>query len=123
MPHPKLRLLHILILLMWSSQASYGQKTIITGKAVNAKYSAAVLTSGGDMYYIDGLKAWSPDLFEKPIKVTGKLIIKKNVKEPEEISGRITSPTIKIIKRARVETLSDSTAFLYAFQFKTEWKL
>ena len=121
MPHSKLLLLHLAIVLIWSAQTTYGQKTIITGKAINAKYGAAVITSGGDLYYIDGLKEWNPDQFERSVKVTGKVKVINmgiGINHSEEIRGGITGPTIKIIKRARFQMLSDRTAFLSRFSIQ-----
>jgi hypothetical protein len=94
-------------MLVFNSNAMNSKDTIIMGKVNNAKYGAVVVTSNNDVYYIDKFKSWSSDYIDKPVMVKGKFVIKK-LKKTNVISGGITSPTIKIIKKPKIELFSDS---------------
>jgi hypothetical protein len=94
-------------MLICNAKTMYSQDTTITGKANNAKYGAVVVTSNDDIYYIDKLNSWSPDSIDKVVRITGKVVIKK-LKKTKVISGGITSPSIKIIRKPKIEYLSGS---------------
>jgi hypothetical protein len=94
-------------MLICNAKTMYSQDTTITGKANNAKYGAVVVTSNDDIYYIDKLNSWSPDSIDKVVRITGKAVIKK-LKKTKVISGGITSPSIKIIRKPKIEYLSGS---------------
>ncbi len=49
------------------------QPVIIKGIALNGKAGALVKSKEGEVYYIDGLSAWSTELINKQVTVTGKL--------------------------------------------------
>jgi hypothetical protein len=105
----KFYLVNVVLFLVVYSKALYGQDTTIVGKAVNAKYGALVVTTTEDGYYIDKLESWSPEMKEKTVRVTGKLIIKKIKKtKAKTISGRITGQEIKIIRRPKIQLVSST---------------
>jgi hypothetical protein len=90
--------------LVFNNQSMYAQDFIVTGKANNAKLGAVVVTEANEVYYIDKLEFWNSDFIDKTVKVTGKLIIKKT-KKTNLISGSVASPSIKLIKRPRIEVM------------------
>ena len=101
-------LLNLLLLLVFNSKMLHSQDTVILGKAQNAKYGAIVVSSNNDVYYIDKLASWSSGMYEKNVKVTGRFVVKKIKRKTNIISGGITGPEIKIIKKPKIQVLSDS---------------
>jgi len=59
-----------------------GQKITIFGIAKDAKGGAILLTSEKVPIYIKGLDYWSPELFDKQLKVTGVLKEEKFIPDP-----------------------------------------
>ena len=59
-----------------------GQKITIIGIAKDAKGGAVLLTSDKVPIYIKGLDSWSPELFNKQLKVTGMLKEEKFIPDP-----------------------------------------
>jgi hypothetical protein len=59
-----------------------GQKITILGIAKDAKGGAVILTSENVPIYIKGLDSWSPELFDKQLKVTGVLKEEKFIPDP-----------------------------------------
>lgn len=100
-------LVNLFLLLFINSKNLHSQDTIILGKAYNAKNGAIVVTSHETVYYIDNMKEWSPDFYEKPIKVIGKVVIKKLKKLKPGYAG-FTGTEIKIIKNAKIQVVPDS---------------
>lgn len=107
MSNAKLILLNLFVMLICNAKIMYSQDTTIIGKANNAKYGAVVVTSNDDVYYVDKLNSWSPDSIDKPVRIKGKVVIKK-LKKAKVNSGGITSPSIKVIKKPKIEFLSSS---------------
>lgn len=101
-------LLNVVFLLLFNCKMLYSQDTIIVGKAQNAKYGAIVVSSNSDVYYIDKLAFWSSVMYAKNVKVSGRLVVKKIKKKINTTSGGITGPEIKIIKKPKIQILSDS---------------
>jgi hypothetical protein len=101
----KLILLNLFVLLIFNAKTMYGQDTTITGKANNAKNGAVVVTANDEVYYIDKLSSWNPEYIDKPVRITGKVEIKK-IKKPKVISGGITAPSIKVIHKPKIEYLT-----------------
>jgi hypothetical protein len=50
------------------------QGNTITGLALNGKRGALIKTSEGEVFYIEGLSAWTSDINSKRVMVTGNLI-------------------------------------------------
>lgn len=96
----------VFVTLFINAPLVYSQNFIVTGKANNAKLGAVVVTESNEVYYIDKLEYWSSDFIEKTVRVTGKLVTKK-IEKADSISGGITSPSMKVIKRYSVEVVSD----------------
>ena len=61
---------------------SLGQKITILGIAKDAKGGAVLLTSDKEPIYIKGLDSWTPELFDKQLKVTGVLKEEKFIPDP-----------------------------------------
>jgi hypothetical protein len=97
----------LFFLLFFNVKKTNAQDSTISGKAVNAKYGAVIMTSNDHVYYINKLESWNPGILEKRIKVVGKIVTKK-LKKTDKAKGGITSPSIKIIKHPKIEVLSDS---------------
>ena len=106
----KVYLFKLLFLSVFNSTTLSSQDTIIIGKAINAKFGAIVVTPDDMGYYLDKLKSWSPEFYEKKVKVTGKLVtvhIKKQDNSTGTIKATIKGPYVYIIKRYKVELVSD----------------
>lgn len=102
----KIGLLSLFVMLVCNFKVIYSQDTTIVGKASNAKYGAVVITASNDVYYLDTLKSWSSQFINKSVKVSGRIITKK-IKKQKIISGTITSPNFKVIKKPKIEVLSN----------------
>jgi hypothetical protein len=77
------------------------QKIEVIGKAINAKAGAVVVTDDERVFYLDELDKWNENFYEKRVKVTGKLRIKKlKLRNGIEVRGEIEGPQ-KIIKRPK----------------------
>ena len=63
-------------------EKSIGQKITILGIAKDAKGGAILLTSEKVPIYIKGLDSWSPELYDKQLKVTGVLKEEKFIPDP-----------------------------------------
>lgn len=100
----KLTSLTLFVILLFNVKTMYAQDSTITGRAGNAKYGAVVVTADDKLYYIDKLTAWEPAHVNKPVRITGKIKIKK-LKQPKVSSGGIMAPSIKVIHKAKIEYL------------------
>jgi len=103
----KLTSLTLFVILLFNVKTMYAQDSTITGRAGNAKYGAVVVTADDKLYYIDKLTAWEPAHVNKPVKVTGKIKIKK-LKQPKVPSGGIMASSIKVIHKPKIEYLADA---------------
>jgi len=63
-------------------EKSIGLKITILGIAKDAKGGAVLLTSEKVPIYIKGLDSWSPELYDKQLKVTGVLKEEKFIPDP-----------------------------------------
>lgn len=103
-----LYLLNVVFLLVFNSAVLCSQDTVIVGKAHHAKYGAAVVSSHDQVYYIDKLASWSSDMYEKNVKVAGRIVVRRVKKRTNTISGSINGPDIKIIMNPKIQILPDS---------------
>jgi hypothetical protein len=58
------------------SSREVGSTVVIEGRADPAAAGAAVTTDDGEIYYIDGLDRWEPDVELKRVRVSGILRVR-----------------------------------------------
>lgn len=83
-------------------------KITVVGTAVDIKHHAAVLTDDSLLYYLDGIDHWDAKYMGKRVKVTGKLVERKEyppiVKSPNPEITAYPQPRLsdgKLIKKAK----------------------
>jgi hypothetical protein len=91
-----------LIMSNFSSDKLENQKIEVIGKAINAKLGAVVVSDDKGVFYLYGLASWDKEIYEKKVKVTGKLVVKEweKIKEGEPIVATMEGSQ-KIIKRPK----------------------
>ncbi|MHA1906000.1 MAG: hypothetical protein ACW98Y_01795 [Candidatus Thorarchaeota archaeon] len=55
---------------------------VVTGRAENAKGGAVVVTSDGDVIYINGVDSWDDDIVGKDVIAKGRLSHEKFIPDP-----------------------------------------
>jgi hypothetical protein len=94
------------IVLDLNCQPPQNKNIVVTGKALDAKAGAVVVSDDKGIFYIDGLPSWSKEFYGKKVKVTGKLITENgknnNADTTKPLVQEIAGPT-KIIKNAKWE--------------------
>ena len=78
------------------------KKVTVTGIAKNDKDAAIVVTDDGQVYYLFGVEEWEEDLYDKKVKVWGKLklITREKTSTPTRIVAEWYG-TRKCIKNPR----------------------
>lgn len=68
-----------------------GQAVTVQGTALNAHAGALLERAGARNIYIDGLDRWPPEVYGKPVEVTGTLQSRRLAPEPVVSEGGIPS--------------------------------
>lgn len=58
------------------SRDRVGSRIVVEGRADPAAAGAAVTTDDGDIYYLDGVRRWDPDVELRRVTVTGVLRVR-----------------------------------------------
>lgn len=77
------------------------QKIEVIGKAINAKLGAVVVSDDKGVFYLDGLDSWDKEIYEKKVKVTGKLMIRAWEKRDDDLTRAKISGPQKIIRKPK----------------------
>jgi hypothetical protein len=83
-----------------------GQKVTLRGTAKDAKGGAVLITSNGNVIYIQELESWSSELLDKQVSVHGLLNKEKFIPDPiTDNSGAISSGAFGeqlVLKKAEI---------------------